>query len=191
MKTKAISIITVLAFSGLLVVWTILTVWTEAKGPPKSIDLGNGKKQVLIVYDPDPICNLDEKVCVTFGKALAKRGIKVKVATVSAADKLNAADFEAYVFCANTYNWRPDRAVTGFIEKTSITDKPVIAITLGSGSTESSQKALEKLILKKKGKLVGSRSFWLLRPNDELRMEESNVKVALSMVDEWAKSALP
>lgn len=188
---KAISIIAALVLFGLLFFWIVLTGWVEAKGPQKSIELGNGKKQALIVYDPDPIYNLDEKVCLTFGKALAKRGIKVKIATVSAADKLNMADFEAYVFCANTYNWRPDQAVTEFIEKTSIEDKPVVAITLGSGSTESSQKALEKLIVAKRGKLVSSRSFWLLRPNDERRRKESNVNVALSMVDEWAKSAFP
>ena len=124
-------------------------------------------------------------MCESFGKTISAEGISVKVATVAAVNT-DSLDFDAYVFCANTYNWRPDWAVTGLIQKAPIANKPVIAITLGSGSTRDSQKALEQLILRQKGKLSASKSFWLLRPNDESRMEESNVQVTLSMVKVWA-----
>jgi hypothetical protein len=45
------------------IAWTILTFYVEWKGPSKQWDVGhsNGKK-VLIVFDPDPFYNLDEKV---------------------------------------------------------------------------------------------------------------------------------
>lgn len=179
--------ISVFILSGILAVWILLTFWAEAKGPAKSTQMGNAENMfnVLIVYDSDPIYNLDEQVCLRFGKTLAAAGIGVKVATVAAVDT-DSLDFDAYVFCANTYNWRPDWAVTGLIQKAPIANKPVIAITLGSGSTRDSQKALERLIAEKKGTLRASKSFWLLRPNDESRMEESNVQVTLSMVEAWA-----
>lgn len=179
--------ILVFILSGILAVWILLTFWAEAKGPAKSTQMGVAKSafNVLVVYDPDPIYNLDEQVCERFGKTISAAGIGVKVATVAAANT-DSLDFDAYVFCANTYNWRPDWAVTGLIQKAPIANKTVIAITLGSGSTQESQKALEQLIAEKKGKLRGSKSFWLLRPNDESRMEESNVQVTLSMVETWA-----
>jgi len=43
------------------------------------------------------------------------------------------------------------------------------------------------LLSEKKSRLIGSRSFWLMRPNDESRMKESNVQVCLSLVREWAQ----
>ncbi len=125
--------ISVFILSGILAVWILLTFWAEAKGPAKSTQMGNAENMfnVLIVYDSDPIYNLDEQVCLRFGKTLAAAGIGVKVATVAAVDT-DSLDFDAYVFCANTYNWRPDWAVTGLIQKAPIANKPVIAITLGS-----------------------------------------------------------
>ena len=86
------------------------------------------------------------------------------------------------MFCANTYNFHPDWAVTDFIkEQVELEGKPVVAITVGSGSTETSQKALEDLIINMKGNLVDSHSLWLFKPNDESRTKESNIKVSVSM----------
>jgi hypothetical protein len=57
-----------------VVVWGLLTLWVEAEGPAKSQTMGNpaSDTKALIVYDPDPLYNLDEKVCKTFGKTLAQ-----------------------------------------------------------------------------------------------------------------------
>ena len=45
---------------------------------------------------------------------------------------------------------------------------------------------LEEVLNLRRAQLVDSRTFWLLRPNDESRMEESNVEVARDLVREWA-----
>lgn len=170
------------------VVWTILTVWAERVGPKRSWQLGpqTAKKRVLIVYDPDPFYTLDEQVSRSFGQALADHGMRVTVASVAAASELDNQSIDLYVFCANTYNWRPDWAVTDFIQKQANLDgKSVVAITVGSGSTEDSQKALETLIRDKKANLLDSHSLWLLKPNDESRGTESNVAVSVSMAYSW------
>ncbi|GAB3949580.1 hypothetical protein GCM10028805_26060 [Spirosoma harenae] len=168
-------------------VWLILTVWVERTGPKRSWELGNPKSShtVLIVYDPDPFYNLDEQISRSFGKALADHGFFVRIASVAALNQ-SPQPTDSYVFCANTYNWRPDWAVRDFIRKQDIlSGRPVVAITIGSGSTETSQKSLEKVVLEKKGVLLDSRSFWLSRPNDEARIDESNSKVAVSMAYQW------
>lgn len=186
-KLLTITGIAVLAIGG---VWTLLTIWAERVGPKRSWTLGSqtAKKRVLIVYDPDPFYNLDEQVSRSFGQALADQGMRVTIATVAAATDIENQPIDLYVFCANTYNWRPDWAVNNFIEKqVTLEGKSVVAITLGSGSTGASQKALEKLILNRKANLLDSRPLWLLRPNDESRGTESNIAVTVSMAYSWGE----
>lgn len=126
-------------------------------------------------------------MCRAFGEALADSGVSGMVATVAAAKELHGEHFNVYVFCANTYNWRPDWSVTHFIQQdVMIKARPVIALTLGAGSTQWSQAAFEKVITARGGMLIESKSLWLLRPNDETRMEEDNAEVARSVVYEWA-----
>ncbi len=186
-KLLTITGIAVLAIGG---VWTLLTIWAERVGPKRSWTLGSqtAKKRVLIVYDPDPFYNLDEQVSRSFGQALADQGMRVTIATVAAATDIENQPIDLYVFCANTYNWRPDWALSNFIEKqVTLEGKSVVAITLGSGSTGASQKALEKLILNRKANLLDSRPLWLLRPNDESRGTESNIAVTVSMAYSWGE----
>jgi hypothetical protein len=47
--------------------------------------------------------------------------------------------------------------------------------------------ALETLIRDKKANLLDFHSLWLLKPNDESRMQESNVTVSVSMAYSWGK----
>ena len=174
----------------ILAVWTILTFWAAAKGNTQKWEVGNPAflRKALIIYDPDPFYNLDEQVCRSFAEGLSENGIYVTIATVAAMNDGRDRDYDLYIFCANTYNWRPDWAVSGFIKKDVVLkDKPVVAITLGAGSTRASQRALEKIIREKEARLLDSRSFWLLKPNDESRSEENNIKVAVNMVYVWSQ----
>jgi hypothetical protein len=179
---------------AVVAVWIILTIWAEAEGGAKQWSYGSNAapQKILIVYDPDPFYNLDEQVCKAFGEQLSIKDVHVTIATVAAASKMESREFNGYVFCANTYNWQPDWAISSFIKNHQyLKNKPVVAITLGAGSTRASQKKLEHIILQKQVNLIGSRSFWLLKPNDESKMKESNVKVATAMVKEWAVKMIP
>jgi hypothetical protein len=170
--------------------WTALTIYVERTGPAKQWILGDpdGKK-VLIVYDPDPFYNLDEQICKSFGKALAEHELNVKVATVAAADSIEQTSYDVLIYCANTYNWRPDWSITQYIARhqSQHSGKPIVAITLGAGSTEASRKFFEKTIADSGGKLIESYSLWLWRPNDKKKLEEPNVEVAVSIAYDWGK----
>ena len=190
MHMKKILTITGIAALTIGAVWTFLTVWAERTGPKRSWHLGSptAQKPALIVYNPDPFYNLDEQVSRSFGQALADQGMQVTVASVAAAETAPNQPIDLYVFCANTYNFRPDWAVSKFIRKqVDLAGKSVVAITLGSGTTGASQNALETLIRDKKARLLDSHSLWLLRPNDESRMQESNVAVSVSMAYSWGE----
>ncbi len=110
------------------------------------------------------------------------------MATVKAVGDSPDQPIDLYVFCANTYNWAPDWSVSDFIRNEGrLEGKPVVAITVGSGDTRGTQKALKKLLLERKAALLDSRPLWLLKPNDELRGKESTVAVAVSMAYAWGE----
>jgi hypothetical protein len=170
--------------------WSVLTIYVEIAGSSKHWTLGNAsaEKTALVVFDPDPFYNLDEQICMSFGKSLSEEGVKVLVATVAAADQFKSTDFDVVVYCANSYNWRPDWAITGYVEGgRELRGKKCVAITLGAGSTEASQRHFENKIANAGGTLIGSYSLWLWRPNDETKMEKPNVDMAISMAHDWGK----
>jgi len=172
--------------------WLALTVYVERKGPAKSWAFGvpESRRKALIIFDPDPFYNLDEKVCASFANALSETDFSVDVQTVSMAEQSPSQAYDLYVYCANTYNWRPDWAISGYIRSSSGShqNKPVVAITLGAGSTEASQENFERMIVNSKGELLSSYSLWLWRPNDDTKPKEPNVEIAVSMAYEWGKS---
>ncbi len=183
----------IITTASILAIWIILTIWAELpKGSDKEWILGNNSsnKKALVVYNPDLFYNLDEQVCKAAAEVLAEKQYHVTVTTVAAAKSIVTSDYNLYIVCANTYNWRPDWPTTSFIKSTNLKDKHVMAITLGSGSTKVSQKHLEEKIKKAGGHLLASRSLWLMRPNDETRIKEKNVKVGISMTKSWVKEVI-
>jgi NAD(P)H-dependent FMN reductase len=182
----------VIMFSVLLVsiVWTLLTTWVQYGGKQKAQRIGSDKasKKALIVYNPDPIYNLDEQVCRSFAEGLRPYGFISKLVTVKLLPE-NSQEYDLFVFCANTYNWAPDWRVSNCIKVSDfIRNKPVVAITVGSGSTARAQRKLEEEISDKKAQLLGSKSFWLLKPNDEKRMNEKNTDVANDMAKSFGET---
>ncbi|MPR31867.1 flavodoxin family protein [Salmonirosea aquatica] len=165
----------------LLLAWLGLTFWVEYSGEAKVLLVGSSEAnhKALIVYNPDPIYNLDEQVCKSFAEGLSRYDYQVVIATVKAAEK-DPGKYDCFVFCANTYNWAPDRSIRKFIaQHPMLKGSRIVAITLGSGTTGRSQRILEESISAKGATLLGSEEFWLLRPNDENRMEEANVTIAV------------
>lgn len=167
-----------------LTFWTLLTFFVEKKGPEYTMIIGNpvSNQKALIVFDPDPFYNLDAQICKSFAQGLAKKGWVSKISSIASVKNLENEQFDLYVFCANTYNWAPDWALSNYIKNhKQLKGKNVVAITLGSGSTNRSKRVFEALIKQKEAKLIDSKVFWLLRPNDESRLKEPNVKVAFDM----------
>ncbi|MEO7982435.1 MAG: hypothetical protein ABI688_00005 [Bacteroidota bacterium] len=178
-----IIIATIIAF------WTLLAFWVQLEGPSRFKQFGSpaSTQSALIVYDPDPIYNLDQKVCEAFAEGLSARGWKVTVASVRSAKKNSDTPFQLYLFCANTYYWRPDWAICRYIKShPSISGKNVLALTLGAGSTGSSQKKLEHLLLVQQVNLVDSRTTWLWRPNENTGTHLSNTQSAVNKAWKWA-----
>lgn len=174
-----------------LLIWIVLSVLVGKKGPEKIITIGKSEAALtaLILYDPDPIYDLDNQISRSFAEGLAENGWKTKIVTVAAFENIKEESFDLYVFCANTYNWAPDKAIKDHIKNSQYLDKKnAVAITLGSGSTKRSKRMLEEMIREKNAILIDSRSFWLMKPNDESNNTgKSNIKTAVSMANTFGK----
>jgi len=180
--SKLVKFLIILGVVGFI--WTSLTFVVEKKGKAKIDTIGESTapQKALIVYDPDPFYDFDEQICKSVAKGLASAGWLSKVSTVTATADLETENFNLYIFCANTYNWNPDKVISQYIKThKNLKNKRVVAITLGSGSTKRSQRILEQIITKKEAKLISSKAFWLLKPNGESNTDESNVTTAIEM----------
>ena len=144
MKRKWVIRISV-AIGIVALIWTVLTVWVEIEGPSKLIQVtgGSDSLQVLVVYDPDPIYNLDEQICLSIAKGLNDEHINATVATVRATRELDMNKYSSVVLCANTYNWAPDAAITAFVRSNKYPRSlPVVAVTVGPTVPRSAKELL-------------------------------------------------
>ncbi|WP_120650493.1 hypothetical protein [Aquimarina sp. AD1] len=175
----------------ILGIWMTLSIVVRKKGAKRVSFIGSSTNEykALIIYDPDPIYNLDEKISRSFAKGLAENGWLSTLSTVTSTSEIKEKEqFDLYVFCSNTYNWAPDKAIKEYINNSNhLKEKKVVAITLGSGATKRSQRILEELIKKRGAKLMGSREFWLMKPNNESKSKRSNIKIAVEMANTFGK----
>lgn len=189
---KKVMRLALIIITVIVLLWWLLSIWVQREGPAMRFEIGGSnadEPSALIVFDPDPFYNLDEQVCRAFAMGLARRRWRVVVMTVAAARDIEIRPYKLLVVCANTYNWAPDRAVSRYLRnKGPLKSKNVVAITLGAGSTDHSQKVLETIIRNRGGRLVGSKSFWLWKPNDQSRLNEPNTQVAVEHAEKWAEN---
>ncbi len=187
-RTKRMMVTLLIILVLTAIIWIVLSVVVSKTGSEKIAFIGeDGDYKALIIYDPDPIYNLDELISIAFAEGLAESRWESKIATVAAATKIKQP-FDLYVLCANTYNWAPDKAIRNYINGNKhLKGSKVVAITLGSGATIRSQRLLEELIIEKQAILIESKSFWLIKPNNESKTKRSNRKIAIEMANDFGK----
>ena len=177
-------------FGPILLIWLALTLWVqqERSATTWSTQWAGARREALILYNPDPIYNLDAQLARAFSEGLKEAGWACAAASYEAFQDSVPPGKDLYVIIANTYNWAPDWPTRHFVERSSwLEGASVVAITLGSGATERSRRLFEEVLQARRVKLLDSRTFWLLRPNGDSRMEEPNVDVARGLVREWAE----
>ena len=175
--------------SPILLIWLALTLWVQQPRAMASwtTEPEGEKGKALILYNPDPIYDLDAQLARAFSEGLASQGWASEVAAYETFQDSIPPQQDLCILIANTYNWAPDWPTRHFIERASwLEGQPVVALTLGSGATGRSQRFLEEVLEARRVVLKGSRTYWLLRPNDESRPGEPNVRVARDLVRTWA-----
>jgi flavodoxin len=193
MSWKKIGYVALIVVLGVLMIWGILTWFSNAEGAKQIALFGetSSTRHALIVYDPDPFYQLDQQVCDAMAEELAVYDWRVKVVSVAALPEKEDTNVDLYVFCANTYNWQPDQAIVNYIQKhNELAQQAVVAVTLGSGSTKRAQRLLREELEAKEANVLAEDTFWLMRPNDESHPEETNVQIALDQAKQLIEQVL-
>lgn len=178
------------AIGAFLILWGGVSIVTPSLKNADTVEIGqeNAVQRALILYNPDPYYNFDEQVCKNFAAGLKSKNISSTIISTKNFEA-NKGDFDLYVLCANTYNFAPDRGIQNVIKnELDLNEKNIIAITLGAGTTNRAQNILDRLVTEKGGTLLDSKSFWLLRPNDDSRSKEDNIAVANDMALQFGKA---
>ncbi len=173
-----------------LLVWLGLTLWVQQgrTGMSWSTSSKGAKSRALILYNPDPFYDLDAQLGRAFSEGLERAGWASTITAYRSLPDSVIPRQDLIVIIANTYNWAPDWTTRHFIENSLwLEGESVVAITLGSGATVRSKRLFEEILQKSRVELIDSRTFWLLRPNDESRPGQPNVQVAREQVLEWSE----
>ncbi len=174
---------------SLMLLWGGTSIVTQIIGNAETSYVttkNNSPKKVLFVYKADPFYNLDQQICQSLAEGLSELGYSSSIVTTKNFEP-SLAKANLYVFCTNTYNFAPDWDTKKFIQnKINLKGKKTVAITLGAGTTARAKRLLEKSIQQAGGEIIASKEFWLMRPNDESRMDEDNVTVANEIAKNWA-----
>lgn len=187
MNLKTVSLL----FITLLSIWLTVSLWVQSFTNSYTIgfNIESNFPKALVVFDDDPLSDFDENICYSFANGLAQQNWSVTISSVNEACRDSSTRYNLYVLCANTYNFAPDWAISHYIHNGDhLQNTPVVAITLGAGTTQRAQRLLEENLKNKGADLIDSHVFWLMRPNDDTRLEDSNVQVALEMAFEKGKN---
>ncbi|MFO1425553.1 MAG: hypothetical protein U1F11_00985 [Steroidobacteraceae bacterium] len=119
------------------------------------------------------------------------RRLRIAIAATFCVLLAAAAVVTLLVVVSNTYWWTPDLPTLRYLARARLPGIATLGVIGGAGSTDRSRRMLEEALRRTGASVRGVQAYWLLRPNDEARLAESNRGVALQMAREWVLRRLP
>ena len=175
-------IVAAMVVSILLIGLGVLTAYIEAEAPSRHESLGGaGQAKALVLYHPSRDAGFSDDLSMAFADGLKLAGLAVERATLTSATPASPKGYALVAVVSNTYWWTPDLPTLRYLDRARLDSIPVVALIGGAGATGRSQRVLEEALGRTGAKVLAARSFWLWRPNDEARMNETNRTVALDM----------
>jgi hypothetical protein len=175
------------AISGALAV----TVWVQRESGYRVDHLSDGGgMRALVLYHPSRDAAFSDDLSLAVAEGLAAAGLAVDRATLTSLTPERPGGYAIVAVVSNTYYWAPDRPTLRYLRRARLEGTPVLGIIGGAGSTRRSERLLEAALEGAGATVLGTRSYWLLRPNDDTRTDESNRDVALELARQFARDAV-
>ena len=125
-----------------------------------------GSKTALILYHPG-LSSFSHDVSYAFADGLVSNGWRGELATPSIEAPIDLAKYSLLVIASNTYGFNPDTPTIRHLERIGNLDGiETVVITLGAGSAEQSQEALENLVENSNGTIIESLILYSMAPNE-------------------------
>ena len=124
-----------------------------------------GNKTALVLYHPG-LSSFSHDVSYAFADGLVSNGWRVEIATSSIEAPTNLSKYSLLVISSNTYAFTPDSPTTRQLERIgNLNGIQTVLLTLGAGSAQESQKALETTIQTSNGTILQSLILYSMAPN--------------------------
>lgn len=177
--------------------WIALTFYVDRKSTPYRVyqAVENPQGQVLILYHHDRIYDFGKRIGLSLAATAQKENWSSTLSTYSfdsMMGELNLSAFQKVVILTNVYNWRPDSEAMQWLEQNAakLKQKKLSVFILGMGSTNEARQ-IAYLKAKNTGAVIGfTKSLWLWRPNDDLRLDDPNLQVADDVASDYLRNFL-
>ena len=125
-----------------------------------------GSKTAIILYNPG-ITSFAHDVSYAFAEGLLSNDWRVEIATPSEEAPTDLSKYSLLVIASNTYGFNPDNPTIRHLDRLGdLKGIDTVLLTLGAGSVDQSQKALEGLIETSNGTIIESLRLHTMAPND-------------------------
>lgn len=171
--------------------WTIVSILVELEAPYKLEDLGGrGPLRALVLYHPSRDASFTDDLSSAFSDGLKDAGFRVDRATLTSQTSADPGSYVLIAVVSNTYYWTPDLPTLRYLKRARWMDTAVVGLIGGAGSTGRSQRVLHQALVDTGARVLATHPYWLWRPNDETRLQESNRAVALDLARRHGRDAV-
>lgn len=163
-----------------------ISVWVEQEADYRSENLGgNGTHRALVLFHPSREAGFSDDLSLAFAEGLKSVGFLVERATVTSLTPEHPEGYALIGVVSNTYWWTMDLPTHRYLAQARWQGIPAVGLIGGAGSTDRSERVLGEALRATGATVLGTRSFWLWRPNDKSRMNEINRGVARDMARQF------
>lgn len=141
----------------------------------------NGSATALLLFHPSRDARFSDDLSLALADGLKAAGFSVHRATTTRHTPDAPNDYALVAVVCNTYWWSPDLPTQRYLARARFNDIPAIGLIGGAGATGRSEQMLKDALQQTGAKVLQTRSFWIMRPNDEDRSNEPNRQVALQL----------
>lgn len=140
-----------------------------------------GRPKALVLYHPSRDAGFSDELALAVTDGFKDAGLAVDLETTTGKTLARPRNFAVIAVVSNTFWATPDWPTLRYLGRADLKGIPVIGLIGGAGSTDRSQRKLDEALRAAGANVLGTRHFWILRPNDEARMKEPNRRVAREM----------
>jgi hypothetical protein len=163
-----------------------VTIWVEWPAPPQRETLhpgtgAAGGKRALVLYHPSRDAGFSDALSLAVAEGIAATGMAVDRATMTDALPADAGAAALVVVVSNTFWFQPDWPTSRYLARAKWPGQPALGLIGGGGSTARAARLMRDRLAATGAEVIEVQQYWRARPNDETRMDEDNVAVAMQM----------
>ena len=168
-----------------------ITIHVQREADPRTETVSEtGDRRAVVLFHPSRDAGFSDDLSLAIATKLAEDGFRVDRVTMTGQTPAIWPGVDIVAVVSNAYFWAPDRPTRHYLARADFSGQPVLGVIGGAGATGRSERRLHEALQATGGDVLAVGSAWILRPNDEARMDEDNRTVARDRVVALVAAAL-